>query len=54
VAKSAIAWKAAFGAYAARAYYTSTPGFCPSDLRQLDFRARPTPLYPLETEARWP
>jgi microcystin degradation protein MlrC len=53
VAKGAIAWKAAFGEYAARVIYTRTPGPCPGDLRQLDFTARPAPLYPLEPDTEW-
>nr|WP_232072711.1 M81 family metallopeptidase [Phytohabitans flavus] len=43
VAKGAIAWKAAFGGYAARAIYTRTPGYCPAAVDQLDYRSRPAP-----------
>jgi microcystin degradation protein MlrC len=53
IAKSATAWKAAFGAYAAGALHVRTPGFCPSDLSQLPFTARPKPAFPLEVDTRW-
>lgn len=48
VAKGAIAWKSAFGELAATTVYARTPGYCPGDLRQLDYRHRPVPAYPLE------
>jgi microcystin degradation protein MlrC len=54
VAKSATAWKGAFGAYAARGIYVRTPGYCPSDVAQLKFEDRPRPMFPLEEEATWP
>jgi microcystin degradation protein MlrC len=54
VAKSASAWKGAFGAYAHAAFYVRTPGYCPSDLGQLPFSRRPRPAYPLEEDAIWP
>jgi len=53
VAKGAIAWKAAFGGYAARAVYARTPGYCPAAVDQLSYRSRPEPLYPLERDPRW-
>jgi microcystin degradation protein MlrC len=53
VAKSATAWKAAFGGYATDAYYVRTPGYCPSDLTQLPYTARPAPMFPLEEDAVW-
>lgn len=54
VAKSAIAWKAAFGSYAKQGLYARTPGYCPSDLSSLRYTQRPCPAYPLEEDARWP
>lgn len=53
VAKSATAWKGAFGAYAAGALHVRTPGFCPSDLSQLPFTMRPKPVFPLEAGTTW-
>lgn len=53
VAKSATAWKAAFGRYAARVLFVRTPGACPGDLGQLAYSRRPHPLYPLERDATW-
>ncbi|GAA4469429.1 M81 family metallopeptidase [Phytohabitans houttuyneae] len=53
VAKGAIAWKAAFDGYAARAVYARTPGYCPASVDQLDYRSRPQPLYPLERDPGW-
>lgn len=48
VVKGAVAWKAGFGAIAARACYVSTPGYCPSDLAPLNLRIadRAFPLRP--------
>ena len=54
VAKSAFAWRAAFGSYAMEAHFVRTPGFCPSDLEQLPYAHRATPAFPLEEEALWP
>lgn len=54
VAKGAIAWKAAFGEIAQRACFVKGPGACPVDLREIDFRWRPTPMYPLEGGTTWP
>jgi microcystin degradation protein MlrC len=53
VAKGAIAWKAAFGSYAGQTIYARTGGYCPGDLRQIAFTARPSPLYPLEPDTEW-
>ncbi|MFE4663565.1 M81 family metallopeptidase [Streptomyces sp. NPDC056716] len=53
VAKGAIAWKAAFGGYAARTLHVRTPGYCPAALDQLRYRHRPTPLFPLERDPAW-
>jgi microcystin degradation protein MlrC len=54
VAKGAIAWRAAFGDYAARTIFVRSPGYCPADIARVDYRERPRPLYPLEPEASWP
>lgn len=54
VAKGAIAWKAAFGEYAAQTVYVDGPGTCPVSLDALDFAARPRPLYPFEPTTTWP
>lgn len=54
VAKGAIAWKAAFGDYAATTVYVDGPGTCPVSLSALDFAARPRPLYPFEPNTTWP
>jgi microcystin degradation protein MlrC len=53
VAKGAIAWKAAFGGYAARTVYVRTSGYCPAALDQLRYRSRPVPLFPLERDPAW-
>lgn len=53
VAKGAIAWKAAFGDYAASTIYVDGPGTCPVSLDALDFAARPRPLYPFEPLTEW-
>lgn len=54
VAKGAIAWKAAFGDYAATTVYVDGPGTCPVSLAALDYASRPRPLYPFEPETSWP
>jgi microcystin degradation protein MlrC len=53
VAKGAIAWKAAFGDYAASTVYVDGPGTCPVSLDALNFAARPRPLYPFEPLTEW-
>ena len=54
VAKSAIAWRAAYGAIAKRAITVDSPGIATSNLARLRFRNRPRPLYPLDSDATWP
>ena len=53
VAKSAIAWKAAFGDYARRALCLETPGYCPTRVEDLTFQQRPYPLHPLDRDPTW-
>lgn len=50
VAKSAIAWRSAYGAVARRAIYVDTPGICTPHLERLTYRARRRPLLPFERE----
>ncbi len=54
VVKSATAWRAAYGPLAASTLTLDTPGICPSNLARLDYRNRPRPLYPLETDHSFP
>lgn len=54
VVKSAIAWRAAFGAIAARHIDVDTPGICASNLANFDYTAGGAALFPLDPEARWP
>jgi microcystin degradation protein MlrC len=54
VVKSAIAWRAAYGEIAARSVMIDAPGVCPANLARLDYRNRPTPLFPLDRDAAWP
>jgi microcystin degradation protein MlrC len=53
VAKSAIAWKAAFGSYARATAYVRTPGYCPSDLASLTFSGPGRSFYPLRRDVDW-
>jgi microcystin degradation protein MlrC len=48
VAKSAIAWRAAFGAVARGVVYVDGPGICTCSLGRLPFTSRPRPAWPLE------
>ncbi len=48
VAKSAIAWRAAYGAIAKRAITVDSPGIATSNLARLAYQKRPRPLYPLD------
>jgi microcystin degradation protein MlrC len=50
VAKSAIAWRAAYGGIAKRAITVDTPGIATSNLARLPYRRRPRPLYPLDRD----
>ena len=54
VAKSAIAWRAAYGSIAKHAITVDSPGIATSNLARLDYKKRPCPLYPLDPEASWP
>ncbi len=51
VVKSAIAWRAAYGAVVRSVHTIDTPGICSSNLARLEYRQRPRPLYPLEPDA---
>jgi microcystin degradation protein MlrC len=53
VAKSALAWRSAYGDIARTVIPADTPGLCSSNLARLPYRNRRRPLYPLE-EAKWP
>lgn len=53
VAKGAIAWKAAFGAYAASTHYVSGPGLCPVDLKVLALDGLPGSVFPLKSDTGW-
>ena len=50
VAKSAIAWRAAYGSIAKRAITVDSPGIATSNLARLPYRKRPRPLYPLDRD----
>ncbi|MEL6962696.1 MAG: M81 family metallopeptidase [Pseudomonadota bacterium] len=50
VAKSAIAWQAAYAAIAKRAMTVDTPGIATSNLARLLYRRRRKPLYPLDRQ----
>ena len=51
VVKSAIAWRAAYGAVAKSFIEVDTPGVCASNLARFAYRDRPRPAYPLEPDA---
>jgi microcystin degradation protein MlrC len=50
VVKSAIAWKAAFGAFAKRVIYVDSQGCCSANLRYFTYRHVRRPVYPLDRE----
>lgn len=52
VVKSAIAWRAAYGAVARSVFTIDTPGICPSNLSRLSYRNRPRPVVPLDWDAQ--
>lgn len=52
VVKSAIAWRAAYGAVARSVFTIDTPGICPSNLSRLSYRTRPRPVLPLDPDAQ--
>jgi len=51
VAKSAIAWKTAFGDVATRAIDVDTPGCCAANLHRFAYRNVRRPVYPLDPAA---
>ena len=48
IAKGAIAWKAAFGGYAAHTHYVNGPGSCPVDFSALAYPNRELRLFPID------
>lgn len=50
VAKSAVAWRAAFGDVASEAIPVDTPGPCTCRLETLPYERRPRPLWPLDLD----
>jgi len=48
VVKSAIAWRAAYGALAQQVIFTDTPGLCSSDLTRFPYKHVPRPVFPLD------
>ncbi len=53
VAKSAVAWRAAYGDVAQEAIYVDTPGICTPHLERLPYRHRRRPLLPFEPQTSW-
>ncbi len=54
VAKSAIAWRAAYGDLARRSIDVDTPGICTARLETLPYRRLRRPVAPLDREADFP
>ncbi|WP_256710494.1 M81 family metallopeptidase [Paenibacillus sp. FSL H8-0548] len=50
VAKSAIAWQAAFGPYAKAVIHIDSPGCCSANLGHFDYHHVSRPVYPLDAE----
>jgi microcystin degradation protein MlrC len=48
VAKSAVAFRGAYGPIAAEIYEVDTPGLCTADLQRFAYRKLPRPIYPLD------
>lgn len=53
VVKSAIAWRAAYGPVARTVVTVDTPGICTSNIRRLDYRMIPRPMFPLDAIVTW-
>ena len=53
VAKSATAWRAAFGDIARHHVYVDTPGICASNLAQYSYTQGPEGYFPLNPDATW-
>lgn len=54
VVKSAIAWRAAYGPVARTIVTVDTPGICTSNVRRLDYRMIPRPMFPLDAVVTCP
>ncbi|MCL4507371.1 MAG: MlrC C-terminal domain-containing protein, partial [Chloroflexi bacterium] len=52
VAKSAVAFRGAYGPIAAEIYEVDTPGLCSADLSRFAYRKIPRPIYPLDEGAQ--
>ncbi len=53
VVKSALAWRAAYGAVAKRVIVVDTPGVGASNVARLNYLRRPHPMFPLERDAQF-
>lgn len=53
VAKSAVAWRAAFGDIARHVIEVDTPGLCTANLDQFEFHHIPDSMYPFDPNAMW-
>lgn len=54
VTKSAVAWRAAFGEFAAEAIFVDTPGICTCHLDRLGYENAPRPIVPLDAMGETP
>src|SRR5262249_44148074 len=50
VVKTASGFRSGYADLAKAIYILDTPGFCPPNLRQLEYRRAPRPIFPLEPE----
>lgn len=53
VVKSAVAWRAAYGALAQKVIEVDTPGLCSPHLERFPYRKLRRPIYPLDPAADW-
>jgi microcystin degradation protein MlrC len=51
VVKTASGFRSGYADIAKAIYILDTPGFCPPNLRQLDYKRSPRPLFPLDSDA---
>jgi len=53
VAKSAIAWQAAYGDMARLVVPVDTPGLCTTHLERFTYHKLRRPIYPLDPDMQW-
>ncbi len=53
VVKTASGFRSGYADIAKAVYILDTPGFCPPNLRQLEYKRAPRPIFPLDPDTEF-